>query len=63
MSTLVGVYPSLDGNSSKILSELAGKIRNIDNIYPQGVGMPKTIYLEYQSLDYAQYSVKEATDF
>lgn len=54
---------SSDGNSSDILSELAGKIRNIDNIYPQGAGMPKTIYLEYQSLDYAKYSVKEATDF
>ena len=53
---------SLDGNSSEILSDLAGKIRSIDNIYPQGVGMPKTIYSEYQSLVYAKYSVKGGTD-
>lgn len=55
---------SLDGNSSEISSELDGKIRNIYNIYPQdGIGMPKTIYLEYQSLGYANMSVKEGTDF
>jgi len=54
---------SLDGNSSEISSELDGKIRNIDNIYPEGAGMPKTIYLEYESLVYAKSSVEEATDF
>ena len=54
---------SLDGNSSEISSELDGKIRNIDDIYPAGIGIPKIIYLEYESLNYAEHSVEAATDF